>query len=259
VTASIRNAAVHCLLSLPISPSAVLAYDRKYSVLREGRVEPLFPLVLVAYLQTFWDDVVAYVDKNEAAILRVCANENTTNDVRGRLFELVVIVRFIKSCVVSGSPDDAHLPASVDAGIRFESQELPDPETMLQNTLFFPMDSNFPAIDLILRAGNDVWAVQVHVSRHPDVLATFRAMCNKKGWFAAFDNINLVYLSPSDEMKNMLGTCIPTPPTRQSKRRKTEGDPIYVSALTIQDFECLKSILWTFTDNHTEAMDTVTA
>jgi len=244
-TNSIRNAAVHCLLSLPITGSAVVNYDRKFSVLRKGHVEPLFPLVLVAYRQLFWNDVVKYVEENEGSILKVCGNENTTNDVRGRFFELLVIVRFIKSSVVSTSADTAALPASVDSGRWFESQNLPDPVSMQQNTLFIPKNSNFPAIDLILKAGNDVWAVQVHVSKHTDVLPKFRSMCEEKEWFATFDNINLLYLSPSDEVKNMLGACIPTPPVRRSKRLKVDGKPIYVSAATIEEFDCLQNIQWT--------------
>ena len=242
---SIRNAAVHCLLALPITGSMVVNYDRKFSVLREDHVEPLFPLVLVAYRQLFWDYVEKYVEKNEGSILKVCGNKNTTNDVRGRLFELIVINRFIKSSVVSTSADTTNLPASVDSGHWFDSQELPDPVSMQQNTLFIPRYSNFPAIDLILKAENDVWAVQVHVSKHDDVLPKFRSMCEEKGWFDAFNNINLLYLSPSDAVKNMLGACIPTIPQRRSKRSRVIGKPIYVSAATVKEFQCLQNIQWT--------------
>jgi hypothetical protein len=236
------------LLSLPIQESVVTTYDRKYSVLREGHIEPLYPLVLVAYRYIFWDEMLDYIKKNEASILEVCGNPSTTNDVRGRLFELIVIVRFRKDLVLTRTPDSDVLPAYVDNGTVFESQELPTPHFMNNGTLCIPKNLNFPAIDLILKSddGVDVWAVQVHVSKHDNVLPKLESMCNEKGWFEAFTNIYLVYLSPSEDVKNLL-TCLPTPPERRSKRLKVTGkkNPIQVSAATIQEFECLRDIQWT--------------
>ena len=177
----------------------------------------------------------------------------------GRLFEWIVIVRFIKSSVVSTSADTtADLPASVDSGRWFESHKLPDPVSMQQNTLFVPKNSNFPAIDLILKAGKDVWAVHVHVSKHADVLPKFRSLCKEKEWFATFDNINLLYLSPSDEVKNIPGAFLPTLPGRRSKRLRVVGNHIYVPAATIKEFDCLQNIQWTApaTVDGTEPMET---
>lgn len=247
-TRSIKNAAVHCLLSLPIQESVVTTYDRKYSVLREGHIEPLYPLVLVAYRYIFWDEMLDYIEKNESSILKVCRNPSTTNDVRGRLFELMVIVRFRKDLVLTHTPDSDVLPAGVDNGTVFESQELPTPHFMNNSTLFIPKYSNFPAIDLILKSddGVDVWAVQVHVSKHDNVLPKLESMCKENGWFEAFTNIYLVYLSPSDDVKNLL-TCLPKPSERRSKRVKVSGktNPIQVSAATIHEFECLRDMQWT--------------
>lgn len=243
-TKSIVSTALHCLLSLPFVPD--LAYDKKYSVLRNGYVVPLFPLVLVAYRKVFWDELVLFVETNESAILEVCAQRHVTNDVRGRLFELLVIVRFRKNAVLTREPTRDVLPASVDSGCVFETQELPTPQMMVSNTLFIPKNSNFPAIDLILKSedGTDVWAVQVHVADHEDVLPTFQKMCERKRWFESFDNIYLVYLSPSEAARNML-TCIPRPPQRRSKRPRSQPPkPIQVSATTIHDFECLRDMQW---------------
>ena len=189
-------------------------------------------------------------------LLEVCANVNVTNDVRGRLFELIVIVRFRKNSVLSKDPTRDVLPASVDSGLVFATQELPTAQMMAENTLFIPKNSNFPAIDLILKSkeGKDVWAVQVHVADHDDVLPTLKKMCDKGGWFQSFDNIYLVYLSPSDAAMNML-TCIPRPPQRRSKRPRSQPpNPIQVSAATIRDFECLRDIQWTATLKDETAM-----
>ena len=253
---SIKLAAVYCLLSIPPEPSSVLYYDRKYSAMRAGLIVPLFPAVLVAYRTIFWDDLIQFVEKNERALLEVCTNVNVTNHVRGRLFELIVIARFRKNSVLSKDPTRDVLPASVDSGFVFETQELPTAQMMAENTLFIPKNSNFPAIDLILKSkeGKDVWAVQVHVADHDDVLPTLKKMCDKGGWFQSFDNIYLVYLSPSDAAMNML-TCIPRPPQRRSKRPRSQPpNPIQVSAATIRDFECLRDIQWTATLKDETAM-----
>ena len=80
---STRDTAVHCLLSLPVEESTVVNYYKKYSVVSEGYVRPLFPLVLIPFRHIFWDDVVKYNEENKGSILKVCVKENTTNDVRG--------------------------------------------------------------------------------------------------------------------------------------------------------------------------------
>ena len=102
--------------------------------------------------QQFWDDLILFVEKNEGTILEVCVNTNITNDVRGRLFGLVVTVRFRKNSVLSRDPTRDVFPASVDSGLVFETQELPTAQMMANNALFISKNSNFPAIDLILKS-----------------------------------------------------------------------------------------------------------
>jgi hypothetical protein len=186
-----------------------------------------------------------FVEKHESTLLGTCANPNVTNDVRERLFELIVISRFRKESVVSHTAAADVLPAKVDAGKVFESQTLPWPYDMQHNTLFIPKNSNFPAIDLILKEGTDVWAIQVHVADHEDVEPTFRSMCSDQGWFGAFDNIYLVYLSPSREVTRTL-SCLPATPTRTKvPRLSKEARPkIQVSSLCNDDIVCLQSIQW---------------
>ena len=54
----------------------------------------MFPLVQSAYRQTFWPELIEYVDKNEATLLKTCNNKNTKSAVRGWIFEELVIIRF---------------------------------------------------------------------------------------------------------------------------------------------------------------------
>jgi hypothetical protein len=240
----ITKHAVYCLLNKSLTSSSI-AFDKKYTVRLNGLLHPIFPAVLIAYRTLFWDDLMEYVGNNEASILNTCANTNVTNDVRGRLFELIVISRLRKQTLISNDPAKDVLPGSVDAGLVFEGQELPTPSDMHMNKLFIPKNAHFPAVDFITKEGSDVWAFQVHVADHNDVEPTFRAMCEEKGWFNAFENIYLVYLSPSPEVTGSL-TCLPATPTRVKRPRLSMASrpPIQVSAISKEDVECLKDIQW---------------
>jgi hypothetical protein len=76
-------------------------YDRKFLVphTTDGQVtfRPILPAVIAAYRSIFWDDIMAYVSANERHLLQVCALRETTPDVRGRLFEAVVIQKIISN------------------------------------------------------------------------------------------------------------------------------------------------------------------
>lgn len=253
---SIAKNAICCLLSIPIELRGDEAYDKKYSVLASGKLLPLFPAVEIAYRDLFWNELMDYMEKEEANLLRTCRNSSVTNDVRGRLFELIVISRLVKKKVLSKTKENAELvvlPQTVDRGMRFGTQKLPSPDEMDSNTLFIPKNPNFPAIDLILKEGKIVWGIQVHVADHENVLPKFREMCMEKGWFSHFDDVKLVYLSPSAEVTNLLGSgCIPTAGPRPKRRRRAKQVPptIEVSGDCIKDpgWECLKDIQWPSTD-----------
>jgi hypothetical protein len=98
VRSDIKNHAVYCLLSVSVTSYGSI-FDKKYSVLAGDLIKPTFPAVLIAYRNLFWDDLMEYVEKHEYELLATCANPNVTNDVRGRLFELIVISRFRKESV----------------------------------------------------------------------------------------------------------------------------------------------------------------
>lgn len=241
----IQKYALYCLLHIkvPLTFSSAV-YDRKYSNQSGCFIEPVFPAVLIAYRNIFWDFLLVCVAKNESDLLRTCANPGVTNDVRGRLFELIVISRFQERSIVSQQAEASVLPERVDKGMVFETQQLPDPRDMETNTLFIPKNSNFPAIDMILKEGPQVWAIQIHVSDHDDVVPAFRFMCDEKGWFASFDNIFLVYLSPSFEVRDAL-SVLPAQPSRVKRPRIANQKPdIQISAICKDEIECLKDIQW---------------
>ena len=248
--ALLKDAAVRCMLGRKIDDHTLPVHDRKYSVIRSvqrggSRLKETFPMVLAAYREFFWEEVMTYVAENETNLLTVCKDPEVTNDVRGRLFELIVIARCQReSIVISGDPDTDVLPATVDSGTTFQGQALPEPSSMT-STLFIPINLNFPAIDIIWKSGRDVWGIQVHVVGHKDVLAKFREMCKAKGWDKAFDNIHLLYLSPCDDAMAQL-TCIPPQSRRVKRPRTSKGTPvvIQVSAETKDKFPFLADIQW---------------
>jgi hypothetical protein len=45
---------------------------------------PLFPIVSDAVREFFWDDLLQYMDKNVAILVKICKDSETTGDVRGR-------------------------------------------------------------------------------------------------------------------------------------------------------------------------------
>lgn len=200
----------YCLLHVKV-PEDIRSnsFDKTHSTQSDDNLlVPISPAVLVAYRTLFWDALLDYVTNNEVDLLQTCANPMVTNDVRGRPFELIVITRCQKRSTISLQPEADVLPGRVDTGMVFESQELRDPSKMDANTRFIPKNSNFPACDLILKQDRQVWVIQVHVSDHDDVEPCFRSMCKEKGWFESFDDIFLVYLSPSAEVTEAL-SCLP--------------------------------------------------
>jgi hypothetical protein len=44
---------------------------------------PIFPAVAIAYRRILWKELMDYVDKEEALLLEVCRDADTTNDTRG--------------------------------------------------------------------------------------------------------------------------------------------------------------------------------
>ena len=51
----------------------------------------------------FWDELMDYMEAEEGNLLAICRYANVTNDVRGRLFELIVISRLVKKQILSNT------------------------------------------------------------------------------------------------------------------------------------------------------------
>ena len=245
--------AVDCLTGKSIG-SEPNYYDKKFSVFRDGSLKPLFPAVLIAYREMFWKQLVEYVSKNEDTLLRVCDDQRVTEDVRGRLFELIVITRFMH-CNKFAMPKQTTRPSrslskqttvvNIKEKVSFSSQELPKPSS--EGTLVIPKNPNFPAIDFFFKETGKlkvVWAIQVHVAEHKNVLPTFRTMCEARGWLNHFDKIYLVYLAPSvGTIQKSLYKENTATDVRTSKRQKKQT-PIEVLAYAKDAFDCLESIAW---------------
>lgn len=247
---SIVNNAVKVLLQLPCD-LADRKFDRKHCVKRGNFLVETFPAVLIAYRLKFWKELIAKVKESEAALQQVCSMEDVTNDVKGRLFELIVIARCQTQTISRSTADLGEgighdvFPVRVDSGVWFSGQNLPHPSSMTSNSLFIPQNSNFPAIDLIWKAGMNVWCVQVHVADHDDCLVSFKEICESRTWLTAFDNIYLVYLSPDPAVASSL-TCLPPAATQQKIPRlaKAAKTKIQVSAVSKNEIECLKNMQW---------------
>ena len=128
-----------------------------------------------------------------------------------------------KKNLISIKPETYVLPHQVYAGKVLLSQKLPELYEIEKNTLFIPKNADFSAIDLILKEDKNVWAIQVHVMDYDDVEPTFRTRCEEQGWFDAFENIFLLYPSPSEEITNSL-SCLPTLPRREKKPRRCNAE-----------------------------------
>lgn len=147
----ITASAVACVLSLSIGSQYF--YDRKYSVRRENTTlyDPVYPLVLDAYHAFFLDSIMNQVAKREAQLLEICKNDVTTNDTRGRFFELIVINRCLSyrrgtTLTWRGKKIPLPLGQLVD---RFDANELPGGVELKKNGIYVPRSPNFPAIDFI--------------------------------------------------------------------------------------------------------------
>jgi hypothetical protein len=228
-------------------------YDRKFLELEQKGDDgflfvPIFPAVLAAYRNFFWDQVMANVEKLESLYLSVCRSPETTNDTRGRLFEAIAIQR-IKSrgLKVSGTWGCTKVhEVKVERGNiqHFSGSKLPHHSQVMENTLYIPDSSNFPAIDFFFRTKSTLVAFQVHVSKHKDVSSKLSGMCRNAGWFENFNTVVLIYLSP-DEASEEFGRRLVRPgETVSPNTRSSQGGTVHLSAMTCAHFPYTLDIVW---------------
>ncbi len=259
---------IQCLLGTSL-PNTPINYDRKYSEVQENNnaytIVALFPLVEEAYREFFWEDLKKHIGEHETKLLDVCAHERTTDDVRGRLFEQMVIARL---CNNGLSADDiskilneakvtmtSDMRAALQCGViqdLFEGMAYPRFAASDCFTLYVPLAPNFPAIDLFFRLGHAVIAFQIHVAeKHADVLTSLQSHVKNAKWKSGgIHTISLVYLVPVARQGKKAKK------TRSLKRKREQppqtstdyiqcDDYTYVTMhKSLQDFEPLQTMKW---------------
>jgi len=234
-----------CVLSLPVEESNF--YDRKYSFYdhEDGTFKPVFPLVLDAYQEFFWQEVMKKVEESVTQILEVCNDPHVTSDVRERLFELLIIRRCQgRSLLVNeNGRNDADLAnftglQSCRSVHRFTGETLPD---FTDDGLYVPKNSNFPAVDLIWKMQESIWFVQVHVSEHDEVSPVLHKMIKSalSGGGMIQGNLFLLYLSPRQEISAPHSAKYGLP------RNNAEGEPLLrIVAKPMDMFTCYENLRW---------------
>ena len=215
-------------------------YDRKFTYFSEKKYpKALFPLVEAAFLEIMWDNLIDYIDNNERLLLEVCKDTQITNDVRGRVFELLVIRRLQRNPKQTKTkipglaiPSRKHMKVQTFQGM--STLPILDEDQSLFR-MWVPCVGNFAAVDVILELASQVWAIQIHVSRHSDVSARFVKMCEDAGWFQSHnDSVHLLYLSPTTAIKK----------ESEDRLNKNQDERLKVWFASLQDLDCLKSIKW---------------
>jgi len=219
------KSAILCLLEVPLTRPP-LYFDRKFSFVLNSAKKPynynitaLFPLVKEEYRNFFWEDLFINIRKREGEILSVCRDPATPADVRGRLFEEIMIARLVTE---DSFPDDFKriwndadftFNADIDAELRrpTKTSKLSNkkfPEGAYKDncwTYLVPNVPNFPAVDIFIRLRKIVIAFQFHVSDHADVLPLLMNKTRDAGWTRQqVEKIILVYLSPNVETMLLL-------------------------------------------------------
>ena len=224
-------------------------YDKKFLVQeRQGGnrylYKPLVQQVLTGYRSYVWKQLMTYVEEKESLLLQVCSDPDTTNRVRGCHFETMVLRRCSSSDVdIQVGGEQLTIPSGAQMANGFAGRLLPKAP---MDGLHFPFDPNFPAIDFFLKKGRYVFAVQVHVAEHDDVANGFAGLCRQAGWFQRFDSIHLIYLSPEDAVRDLVGAMV-TPPHFDTAVTRHSGEMPYRiarRAVTKDSFTCLRDLQW---------------
>lgn len=184
------------------------------------------------------------VAEKEKALLGICADESTTNDTRGRLFELMAIRRrqaFGAKFVVESET------AEFAAGnyVLFHGTKLPLPVETTENIMRIPTSPNFNAIGWYWTLGKKaVVAVQAHVTPHDDGVSPLWGMTASAEWFHRFDHVELLHLSPEDATVDLVAARV-TPPLFSGRaagpgKEELENKTILHRALSRLSIDTLK-------------------
>jgi hypothetical protein len=210
-------------------------YDKKYFVSTNingrSKIVPLFPMVIDALRDYFWDSLLHDMNRNVAERIRICKAEGTTGDVLSRLFELSLIqmslvqeseLRLDQGVVLK-------VPRTI---VRFEGLSLP--LISEEAALYVPYKSTFPAIDFVWKIRNYIIGVQVHTSTQDDKTVKFEEMCTAAGWTEQHPgNVYHLYLCQEPQFKKNVPDFTPSP-----------NGLIKVFARTVDEIEGLNSLKW---------------
>jgi len=250
---AIIQSAVFCVLS--IKSKEMPSFDRRHSVYSVDECyKPLYPLVLDAYREFFWDDIMKYVAKNEASLLGYCAKSTTNNNHRRLLFKHVVIQRCLNANLTLLVEKDGITEADFP-GLRpcnlvklFPGGKLP--EFLDGDGMYVPIDHEFPAIDLIWKMGQDVWCVRTHVYDFNNSRKQLDGMLRLTKWTEK--NFFLLYLSPHQSFfKRRAGTEYKRSVINDDKeeeksvdRRASSRNVAKMTAQPVTVFSCLADLPW---------------
>jgi hypothetical protein len=216
--------------------------------------EPLFPAVVQAYRSILWDDIMAFVHREESELLDVCRGSPGGSAI-GQLYEYMVIQRIRSSGLkIPWGNSSVHIKPSADQKhlTMFSGTVLPSLPS--RDGVWVPWNSNFTAIDFFIKSGKNVIGVQVHVSTHDDETNKFIKLCEDAGWFdeVPSSEIGLVYLSPTNstvkKVKRLVDPEVypdPDPdPDPNSRKRKRVDPRIRRVALASSSITGLETIAW---------------
>ncbi|MGH3624342.1 MAG: hypothetical protein ACRDQ5_21575, partial [Sciscionella sp.] len=238
----LADSAISCLLGNEVTTTF---YDRNFCVLKSNvdgqrRYECLFPLVADVLQEVYWDEVLKFVSQKETKLLRVCSTPGITNDVRGRTFEFIVINRCITGLLIAdplkGELQERNFLRHVKS---FGGKKLP--EEFAEDGVYVPKNPNFPAVDMIWKAGNTVWGVQMHVAKHTSVLNAFIVKCKEANWNNTFDTVHLLYISPEREVKELMHKVDKKNILDRTKEKEWCPTVLFASC---EEIACLKTIRW---------------
>lgn len=206
-----QDSIISCLLLLDTDADK---YDKKFLLQEKvpgGRVlyryKMLLPAVSESYKRLLWDDLLTFVEEKEATLISVCKDPSTTNDTRGRLFEHMVIQR----CNSRGVDIQVEgVQVNIESGRikRFNGKMLPRLSPQSLNAVYVPIDPNFTAVDLVWKFDKIVIGVQCHVNDHDPVASPFWGLCKQANWFKEFDHVQLIYLSPEEDVSNLVQNLV---------------------------------------------------
>jgi hypothetical protein len=229
----------NAILSYLMLPTTIPHYDKKYFYLTKNEfcetvIEPIIPIVLDAVRDHYWNQLLEYLSDHENDLVKICKAQRTSGIVRGRLFEHLVI---------NASLNPRREPIlSLDTGIvnipnrseQFDGNKLP--KDNLESTMtYIPKSETFPAVDFVWKIEDTIVGVQVHTSRHRDVVPDFEEMCIEAKWVEQFGGkLYLLYLCHDSKCKRNV----------QDFAQTTDRGLVKVFARTVTEIDGLNEPKW---------------